>query len=181
MSDLSTDLDDLSKQELIELVQMSAKNLVAMDGVWFQVLEEKYGMDMAMDIDAEVWNRYPLSEGKRLKMFLGLGDEPGLEGLAQALRFNYSAHANEASIHWEEDASSVGGRALVYRIEVCRVQAARSRKGMEYHPCKPVGINEYATFAKAIDPRIEVKCLSCYPDITDPSCSCAWKFTIPQG
>lgn len=171
MADLKNGLEALSKQELIELLEMSAKNLVAMDGVWFQVLEERYGMDMAMDIDAEVWNRYPLSEGRRLKKFLGLSEYPGLEGLEQALRFNYSAHANEASVHWEDD-------ALIFRIEECRVQVARARKGMEYHPCKSVGINEYATFAKAIDSRIEVECLSCYPDIVDTTCSCAWKFTI---
>ena len=172
MANLKQALEQLTKEELIELLEMASKNLVAMDGVWFQVLEERYGMDKAMEIDAEVWNRYPISEAKRLKKFLGLGEHPGLEGLERALSLNYNVHANESSMHWEDD-------ALVFRIEVCRVQAARNRKGMEYHPCKPVGINEYTTFAKAIDDRIEVECLSCYPEVVDPTCGCAWKFTIP--
>lgn len=167
-------LEDLTKEQLIELLEMSAKNLVAMDGVWFQVLEEQDGMDRAMDVDAEVWNRYPLSEGTRLKKFLDLPEHPGLEGLEQAFRLNYNSIANESSLHWEGD-------ALIFRIEVCRVQAARSRKGMEFHPCKPVGINEYATFARAIDDRIQTECLSCYPEITDSTCACAWKFTIPNS
>lgn len=173
MSDLKKAFENLTKEELIELLEMASKNLVAMDGAWFQVLEERYGMDMAMDIDAEVWNRYPISEAKRLKKFLGLGEHPGLEGLERALSFNYNVHANESSMHWEGD-------ALVFRIDVCRVQTARKRKGMEYHPCKPVGINEYTTFAKAIDDRIKVECLSCYPEVVDPSCGCAWRFTIPK-
>lgn len=173
MSDLGETFENLTKEELVELLEMASKNLVAMDGVWFQVLEEKYGMDLAMDIDAEVWNRYPISEAHRLKKFLHLGEYPGLKGLERALRLNYNVHANEASMYWEDD-------ALVFRIDVCRVQAARARKGMEYHPCKPVGINEYTTFAQAIDSRIEVECLSCYPEVVDPTCGCAWRFTIPN-
>lgn len=173
MSDLKESLQRLTKEQLIELLEMASKNLVAMDGVWFQVLEECDGMDRAMEIDAEVWNRYPISEAKRLKKFLGLDEHPGLQGLAQAIALNYNVHANEASMFWEDD-------ALIFRIDVCRVQAARSRKGMDYHPCKSVGINEYTTFAKAIDSRIEVECLSCYPEVVDPTCGCAWKFTIPE-
>lgn len=173
MSDLKESLQQLTKEQLIELLVMASKNLVAMDGVWFQVLEERDGMDRAMEIDAEVWNRYPISEAKRLKEFLELGEHPGLQGLARAIALNYNVHANEASMFWEDS-------ALIFRIDVCRVQAARSRKGMEYHPCKPVGINEYTTFAKAIDSRIEVECLSCYPDVVDPTCGCAWRFTIPE-
>lgn len=173
MASMKGDLQNLSKDQLIELLEMYAKNLVAIDGVWFQVLEEQDGMDRAMEADAEVWNRYPKSEARRLKQFLGLGEHPGLQGLEQALRLNYNVVANETKLHWEGD-------ALVFRIEVCRVQVARARKGMEYHPCKPVGINEYTTFAQAIDDRIQVECLSCYPEITDPTCGCAWRFTIPE-
>lgn len=172
MTEMKDQLEDLTKEQLIELLEMASKNLVAMDGVWFQALEEEYGMDTAMKIDAEVWNRYPASEARRLKRFLSLGEHPGLEGLERAFIFNYNVLANETSLHWEGD-------ALVFRIEECRVQTARHRKGMEYHPCKPVGINEYTAFAKAIDDRIEVECLSCYPEVTDPTCGCAWKFTIP--
>lgn len=172
MANMKDYLQEFSKEQLIELLDMASKNLVAMDGVWFQVLEEQDGMDRAMDVDAEVWNRYPKSEARRLKRFFHMGEHPGLEGLEQALRVNYNVLANETSMHWEGD-------ALIFRIEECRVQTARHRKGMEYHPCKPVGINEYSTFARAIDDRIATECLSCYPEVTDPTCGCAWKFTIP--
>ena len=67
---------------------------------------------------------------------------------------------------------------LVYRNVSCRVQTARARKGMPYHPCKPVGLVEYAGFAQAIDDRIRCRCVSCYPEITDESCACVWEFTL---
>jgi hypothetical protein len=51
---------------------------------------------------------------------------------------------------------------------------------MEFHPCKPVGLVEYAGFARAIDDRIQCAPVSCYPDITDDTCCCAWKFWIKE-
>ena len=49
---------------------------------------------------------------------------------------------------------------------------------MPLHPCKRVGVIEYAGFARAIDERITCRCLSCYPEVTDESCACAWAFTL---
>lgn len=164
---------ELSKEELVDLLELSSKNIVAMDGVWFQTLEEAIGMDKAMDYDAEAWRRYSPAEARRLKKYYHMEEHPGLKGLEKALIVGYSTLANQTSIVWEGD-------SLIYRVDVCRVQAARSRKGMEFHPCKRVGLIEYQGFARAIDDRIECECVSCYPDITDGTCSCAWKFTINQ-
>ena len=30
----------------------------------------------------------------------------------------------------------------------------------------------------AIDDRIACRCVSCYPDVTDDSCACAWEFSL---
>ncbi|HEX3045216.1 MAG TPA: DUF6125 family protein, partial [Bacillota bacterium] len=43
-------------------------------------------------------------------------------------------------------------RIILYMNE-CRVQSARNRKNMPDFPCKSVGLVEYTSFAKAIDPR----------------------------
>ena len=71
-----------------------------------------------------------------------------------------------------------GDDALVYRTLECYVQRARAEKGMPYHPCKAVGLVEYAGFAKEFDPRIRCACVSCFPDVTDESCNCVWRFWI---
>ena len=41
-------LETLSKDELIRLMELQAKNWLALDGVWFQSVERKCGMDEAM-------------------------------------------------------------------------------------------------------------------------------------
>lgn len=164
-------MENFSRDELLQLIEIYSKNWLAMDGVWFQSVERKHGMDVAMLHDAEAWSRFTVIEARRIKDFLKLPDNSGLEGLKKALSLRFYANLND-------DESIINGNKLVYRCIDCRVQTARKRKGMELHPCKSVGIIEYSEFAKVIDSRITCRCLSCYPDITDNDCCCAWEFTL---
>ena len=41
-------LENLTKEQLIDYIRIMAKNMSALDGVWFQSLEKKKGMDDAM-------------------------------------------------------------------------------------------------------------------------------------
>lgn len=91
-------LQSFSKDELIHLIEDYSKNWLAMDGVWFQSIEQKYGMDEAMKHDAEVWKRYTVIEAMRIRQFLKLPEYSGLEGLAQALQLRFYANLNEAEI-----------------------------------------------------------------------------------
>ncbi|MBE6883287.1 MAG: hypothetical protein E7487_01635 [Ruminococcaceae bacterium] len=166
-------LASYSKEELIRLIEIYSKNWLAMDGVWFQSVERKYGMDEAMYHDAEAWKRFTVTEATRIKEFLGLEEQAGLAGLAKALSLRFYANINE-------DKTEIEGNTLLYTSVNCRVQRARERKGMPFHPCKSVGLIEYSGFAKVIDRRITCECVSCYPDITDVSCCCKWKFTITE-
>lgn len=164
-------LQALSRDQLEQLIQLYCKNWLAMDGVWFQSVEKKFGMDEAMEHDIRIWSQFTVIEAKRIKEFLGLPDRAGLDGLEQALKLRLYANINRDEILRE-------GNRLIYRTLDCRVQTARSRKGMEWHPCKPVGETEYSGFAKVIDDRITCRTLSCYPNVTDDSCACSWEFTL---
>lgn len=166
-------LRSLSKEELIELIGIYSKNWLAMDGVWFQSIERKFGMEEAMYHDEEAWRRFTVIEAKRIKAFLNLSEKAGLEGLSRALSLRFYANINQDEIIFS-------GNTLTYRVLECRVQSARERKNMGFHPCRPVGIIEYSEFAKVIDPRISCECLSCYPQIEDASCCCAWRFTLDE-
>lgn len=164
-------LSTFSKDELIKLIEIYSKNWLAMDGVWFQSVEHKLGMDEAMLHDAEAWKRFTVIEAKRIKEFLKLPDNSGIDGLAKALSLRFYANINEDKIE-------IDGNTLTYTSVNCRVQRARERKGMPFHPCKSVGIIEYSGFAETIDSRFTCECISCYPDITDNSCCCKWKFVL---
>lgn len=166
-------IEDLSREELLELTRVYAKNWLAHDGYWFLAAEQKYGMDVAIELDTESWRKFTVTEAKRIIEFLQLGENPGIEGLKKALRFRLYATINEDEISVSED-----NKTLEYRVKTCRVQAARRRKGLADFPCKSVGIVEYSNFAKTIDERFETKCISCPPEITNPDYYCIWKFTL---
>lgn len=166
-------LSQYTKEELIELIDIYSKNWLALDGVWFQSVERKLGMDEAMYHDTEAWKRFTAIEAGRIKAFLKLGEHSGTEGLAKALKLRFNSNLNEDEI-------IIDRNTLIYKNVKCRVQTARERKGMPFHPCKPVGLIEYSGFAHVIDDRFVCECVSCYPDITDESCSCIWKFTLKE-
>lgn len=166
-------LHGFTKEELIQLIELYSKNWLAMDGVWFQSIEKKYGMAEAMEHDANAWQRFTIIEAKKIKNFLKLPEQAGIEGLRQALSLRFYANINKDEILIE-------GNTLLYRTLECRVQNARQRKNMPWHPCKPVGIIEYTGFAKTIDERFSCEAISCFPEICDTTCACSWKFTLQE-
>ncbi|MGB9772983.1 MAG: DUF6125 family protein [Bacteroidota bacterium] len=166
------DIDDLSRERLLQLLSDFAKRWLAHDGLWFQTVERHDGMEKAIQYDGEAWKTFTELEASRIRDFLRLPDGGGLHALEQALKFRLYAFINEQEVEWLDD------RTMVFRMKRCRVQEARQRKGLPDFPCKSVGIIEYTGFARAIDPRIQTTCLACPPDPHPKEYFCAWMFTI---
>ena len=78
-------LENMSREELIQLIRIYSKNWLAMDGAWFQAVEKNRGMDEAMLMDSEAWKVFTVAEARRIKKFLRLPEQAGLDGLAKAL------------------------------------------------------------------------------------------------
>ena len=49
-------LDNLTREQLVELLEIYAKNWLAADGIWFQSVEKRWGMEEAMYHDVEIWS-----------------------------------------------------------------------------------------------------------------------------
>lgn len=164
-------LEDLSREELVKLVEVYAKNWLAHDGCWFLAVEEKHGIDTAIELDTRTWERFSPIEAKRIMQAFGIDEHGGLEALDRALRLRLYAAVNRQASGWIDD------HTLRFRMVECRVQQARQRKGLAPFACKPVGLVEYAGFARAIDPRIDTTPVHAPPDpITN--CYCEWEFRL---
>ena len=169
-----TAVDELTREQLLELVHNFAKNWLAHDGLWFQAVERTRGLDEAIAADAEAWRRFSPIEAKRIKEFLGLPDRGGLEALRTALDYRMYAVLN-----WQH--AELRDGVLRFYMNDCRVQSARKRKGLPDFPCKQVGLVEYSTFAREIDPRIETRCIACPPDEHPEEYYCGWEFRLREG
>lgn len=164
----------LSREELIRIIVDDAKNWLAHDGVWFQAIEKRYGMDAAVDIDTDAWSRFTIIEAKRIMDRLGIKPGGGIRSLVECLKHRFYARLNL------QECIEVTDKRVVFRMIDCRVQSARKRKGLADHPCKSVGIVEYSEFAKAIDPRITTRCIACPPDAHPEEFWCAWEFILDE-
>lgn len=174
MTPKTKEIKDFSKEELIALLRDGALNWLAHDGLWFRAVEDKFGLEAAMELDKNAWETFTVLEAKRIMKRLSLPDGGGIPALIQALKLRLYAHINIQEI------SEVSSRRCVFRMRSCRVQDARERQGLAFFPCKPIGIVEYSGFALTIDPRIRTRCLSCPPDPKSSDSWCAWEFTIPD-
>jgi hypothetical protein len=165
-------LKSLSKEKLIEAIKTIAVNWLAVDGVWFQTVENQYGMDYAKRCNDTCWSRFSPYEAWRIKKLLSLPESPGLEGLKTALGFRMYTQINRQSIE------EIDKTQFVFHMNDCRVQSARKRKGLPDYPCKSAGLVEYPFFASTIDRRIKTECLGCPPDHHPENWYCAWRFSI---
>ncbi len=164
-------LDDLSREELIKLVEIYAKNWLAHDGCWFLAVEEKHGIEEAIELDTRSWGCFSPVEARRIMQAFGVEAEGGLEALEKALQYRLYATVNR------QIAERVGDSTLRFRMVECRVQQARQRKGLAAFPCKSVGQVEYSQFASTVDGRIETVCRHAPPDPVDGE-FCEWEFRL---
>ncbi len=167
-------LEDLSREELIKLVEVYARNWLAHDGCWFLSVENELGLDKAIEMDTKAWASFSPVEARRIMQTFGIEDNGGLEALQKALTYRLYAAVSQ------QQADRVDADTLHFRIVECRVQQTRRRKGLAPFPCKGVGLVEYTEFARVIDPRIETSCVHAPPDeVTDSFCH--WQFKLTGG
>ena len=157
---------------LITLLEDMAKRWLAHDGLWFQAVEKELGMEEAIKLDAAAWEKFSKVEAERIKALLQLPDDGGIPALKAALNLRLYAFINKQEI------IDVDQNRIIFRMNDCRVQSARKKKGLSDFPCKTVGLVEYSVFAKSIDPRIQTRCLACPPDEHPDDYFCSWEFWI---
>jgi len=161
---------DLPEELLDKLRESIAINWLANDGIWFQAVEFKQGMNDAKRCNDSCWAQFSPFEARSIKKLLGLAEAPGLDGLKKALQFRLYSFINVQSLHEEKE------KSFVFRMNECRVQNARKRKGLDDYPCRSGGQVEYRAFAETIDSRIKTECICCPPDEHPEEYFCAWKF-----
>ena len=167
------DLMGLPKKTLVDLLKTYSKNSMTVDGLWFVNVEEKFGLDMAIEIDTRVWERYGATEAKRIKKVLDITEE-GIPALVKALNFQIWLPGMDYEF------PEVTEKSAVFNVTDCTPQKARIRDKRGEFPCKPVGVALFKKFAETIDPRLNMKCLACPPDQHPEDVWCSWEFRLEE-
>lgn len=167
--------NSMNREGLLRALEMFAKNWLAHDGCWFLAAEERFGMETAIDLDLRSWARFAAAEARRIMATFDIQAGGGLPALERALSLRLYSMINLQRVEWSEDR-----QCLRFFMDLCRVQEARRRKGLADFPCGSVGMVEFETFARTVDPRIHTTCLHCPPNAPEGN-YCGWEFRIGEA
>lgn len=165
------ELQKLSKDELIALVKALAKNWLTVDGLWFIGVEEKYGLDAALELDYRVWELYPPTEFRRLREALHL-NKKGIPGIVEMLKYM------STQLVFDYELEEVSDRKAIFKVVHCRPQESRLRGGRVVFDCKPTFVSAFEKLIEIVDPRVKLRCLFCPPEERPEGYWCGWEFTL---
>jgi len=166
-------LSQITKEKIPEYIFMQLRNLWAVDGLYFLGIEERYGTDVATEIDANVWAVMGKIEARKLKEFLGI-TSTDIPSLMNALQYTtWALDLEDKEIVIQKD------HAVVRNVR-CRVQNTRKSKGLKEFGCKPVRFGFLKAFAKEFNPDIVVNCVVCPPDKHPENLWCQWEFSYKE-
>ncbi len=165
---------DLSAIPTDKFREVCSRTLYTVDGLWFLAVEEKYGFDVAFELNQVVWRQASPVIGRRLLKNLDIEGKPPLQALFELIFADPIMY-----VHQPEVVTLTDTRA-VFRCIECPIQIARIRDGKGVYDGKPGCSLLFEAYAGLIDPRIKVNCVACAPNPENPEYWCEWEFEIPQ-
>jgi len=165
-------LSKLSKDKLLEFIDMLQKNWWNLQNNHMLYINNEYGEEAAVRSDSHVFPANATVQVYRLKKMFNLKDD--LRSLMDAMVLS-TIFANGDYEIWKIDEKR-------FRIKVtnCYQQVRRLEDGIGELACKPAGIAICEAAAKVINPAAEVKCLVCPPDEHPDDVWCDWEFGVPR-
>ena len=149
-------LSELSRERLIDFIEMSNRNFWSLQNNYIVNIEKRYGQDVAIEFDDLAYGRAAEVSVYRLKKFFGLGDDMETLKLAYQLLPWGSYVPAEFPVCTE--------KKLVRRVPVCTMQMERIKRGAGELPCKPALLPVAMKIAEAVNPKIKVTHLTAPPD-----------------
>lgn len=165
-------LAKLPMEKLLDFFFLQIRNLWRVDGLYFLGIEKKFGTEAATEIDAGVWESMAAIEAKVLQKTFRVGENPDVPTIMDLLR------RSSWTLDQPFKTVEINGNRATLSIDRCRTQETRLSKGFSEFPCKKVRFGYLKTFAKTLNPHIEVNCIVCPPDKHPKEQWCKWEFML---
>ena len=166
------ELGSLPIETLIKLIKVYSRNWQTLDGLWFSNVEAACGLDTAVKIDLQNWEKQATTEARRLKEALGLKDD-GIATILTILSF-MSWQLTSPLFECETETPS---KAVIY-YKHCAVQEGRGKAGKPVFQCKDMKLTLLSGIAKAVNPEVKIRCISCPPDEPMADYWCKWELSL---
>jgi len=172
---IKLDLMKLSKDELIEMINVGVKNYWTNNNYWNVITEKAFDLDTATRLDNEVWQYTAKIQAYRIKNTLHLGDS--LQDLAVVLKLSSLQWINSDFV-WEF--SEVTDQKLVIKILSCPMGNYRKKYDIPLYPCKIISQDMYKSLAQIVNPLFQVRCIHAHPDTPKKNTMCIWEFVLKE-
>lgn len=164
-------LTELPREKLLDLFFLHIRNLWRVDGLYFLGIEERYGTEIANEMDKNCLEVMGKIEARELRKLLAYekDDMPSFMQLLRNTSWSLDQQCKEI-----QTTRTKG----VLRVTECGTQKTRIRKGLGLFPCKQGRFGYLQSFAEELDANIEVTCKVCPPDARPEGLWCEWEFRL---
>jgi hypothetical protein len=169
--------ENLSKKALIRLLNEFGRAYIAIDGFWFTLVENRFGIDVAMELDTAIWSKYiPPWTTPRFRKAL---DIPGnnvetlfktLQSLPDATRDLYEYTFDLKNPNY--------GIFTVYRCPGLSFFERKQRPERIMPVCHELEPASMGAYAALINPDMVVTALKLPPRKSPDEISCQWEFKL---
>ena len=166
---------DFSKDTLVKAWVTAAKLYIGIDGIWTSVIREKYGEQLALELDAEVWRRNTPLEVRRVREAMNIHGEdvaallkayqcdPGVTGVAEI----------ECQLKNQNHGILTFKRGLSLEYLERHGDTA-----LQKFACEVLDMKEIESYAHLFNPGIKVTCLKLPPRKSPDEIACQWEFKL---
>ncbi|MDD2904466.1 MAG: DUF6125 family protein [Syntrophales bacterium] len=163
-------LERMDAADLRQYLRFLLHHYRVMDSFWYIYISELFDEATADRLNEKVWGKVPALAVRDLVKRFPL-EERGLRGFVQALVFWPWHILVGYQIEERED-------EVIITVPTCPTQEARLKHGLQEYHCKEMHRGEFASFAQAVDPRIQTECVFAPPDPHPPETICKWRFYL---
>ena len=177
---LNPDLDmhEFSKDALVRLWKSSGKLYVGLDGLWYNLLRERYGEETARELSRLNWQRAAHLEVRRHREALNIWGED-VESCLKFLQVDIGAGGIWPESRCEMKDANHG----IITIKRCQSLEYFERHGetvLQKHACEVLDLEGFEQAAHFFNPRIKVVPLKLPPRKSKDEIACQWEFTIDE-